>query len=117
LLLHYPAYWHYDLLAGLKVMSEFGYVHDERCSKALDLLETKQRPDETFPAEVKYWRLGNQKFTGRSLADWGSPSKRAGNPFVTLDALAILRLAGRLKPFGTPIPRSLGQATSARVIR
>ncbi len=98
LLLHYPAYWHYDLLAGLKVMSEFGYVHDERCSKALDLLETKQRPDETFPAEVKYWRLGNQKFTGRSLADWGSPSKRAGNAFVTLDALAILRPAGRLKP-------------------
>jgi hypothetical protein len=97
LLLHYPAYWHYDLLAGLQVMSEGGYIVDERCSGALDLLESKQLSDGTFPAEARYWRRGKTT-TGRSLANWNSPSRRRGNLFVTLSALTVLRAAGRYTP-------------------
>ena len=42
--LHYPLYWHYDILFGLKVMAETGHIDDPRCANALDLLESKQLP-------------------------------------------------------------------------
>ena len=34
--LHYPLYWHYDILGGLKAMTEVGAIHDRRCADALD---------------------------------------------------------------------------------
>src|SRR5215470_9177813 len=37
--LHYPLYWHYDILHGLKIMTEAGFIKDERCRDALDFLE------------------------------------------------------------------------------
>jgi hypothetical protein len=37
--LHYPWYWHYDILFGLKVMAEVGCLGDKRCRAALDLLD------------------------------------------------------------------------------
>lgn len=37
--LHYPCYWHYDILFGLKVMAEAGFIRDPRCAAALALLE------------------------------------------------------------------------------
>lgn len=49
--LHYPCYWHYDILFGLKVMHEAGFLADARCTAALDLLESKRLPDGGFPAE------------------------------------------------------------------
>ena len=60
--LHYPCHWHYDMLFGLKVLAEAGFIADERCADALDLLATKQLPDGGFPAEKKYYRmiLGNK---------------------------------------------------------
>ena len=32
--LHYPNYWHYDVLFALKVISEAGFITDPRCLKA-----------------------------------------------------------------------------------
>jgi len=94
--LHYPCYWHYDLLFGLKVMAEGGYLDDERCQDALDLLESKRLPDGGFPAEKKYYRAGGKARSGRSLVDWGGTSRRRFNEWVTADALHVLRAAGRL---------------------
>jgi len=98
--LHYPAYWHYDILAGLKVMAEAGHIHDERCREALDLLEAKRLPDGGFPAEAKYYRVADGKVSGRSLVDWGPTGAQVSNPFVTRDALAVLRAAGRAQQLG-----------------
>jgi hypothetical protein len=94
-LLHYPCYWHYDILLALKVMTEAGFIRDPRCAAALDLLETKRLPDGGFPAEKKYYRVTKQRVSGRSLVDWGGTSKRKSNPFVTVDALRVLHAAGR----------------------
>jgi hypothetical protein len=94
--LAYPPYWHYDLLVGLKVMAEAGYVRDERCREALDYLLTKQLPDGSFPAAAKHYRVTEKQVAGRSLVDWGITRRTRGNPFVTLDALAVLAGAGRL---------------------
>jgi hypothetical protein len=95
ILLHYPCYWHYDILIGLKVMHEAGFINDPRCAAALDLLETRRLPDGGFPAERKYYRVTEQRISGRSLVDWGGTSKRRSHPFVTVDALRVLRAAGR----------------------
>ncbi len=94
--LHYPCYWHYDILFGLKVMAEAGYVRDSRCAEALDLLESKRLPDGGFPAEGKYYRVTDKKTSGRSLVDWGGSGKKKANEFVTADALFVLKEAGRL---------------------
>jgi hypothetical protein len=92
--LHYPCYWHYDVLFGLKVMAEAGFLADPRCGAALELLRAKRLPDGSFPAEAKYYRTGRSPRSGRSLVDWGGASPRRGNEFVTLDALAVLKAAG-----------------------
>ncbi len=94
--LHYPCYWHYDILFCLKVLSEAGYIYDPRCAEALDLLESKQLEDGGFPAEARYYRVDDKKITGHSRADWGGTSKVHMNPFVTMDALAVLKQSGRL---------------------
>lgn len=94
--LHYPSYWHYDILFGLKVMAEAGYIDDPRCIDALNLLENKQLPDGGFPAEARYYRVDDRKLTGHSRVDWGGTSKVHMNPFVTSDALVVLKRAGRI---------------------
>ncbi len=93
--LHYPLYWHYDILFGLKVMAEAGFITDPRCGPALDLLESKRLPGGGFPAEESYARLTNPQLSGYSPVNWGGISTRTANPFVTADALYVLRAAGR----------------------
>ncbi len=95
--LHHPCYWRYDILFGLKVMAEAGFISDERCKDALDLLQSKRLPDGGFPAEAKYYRLGQKVPTGRSLVDWGGVSKRRMNQFITADALYVLKNSSRLR--------------------
>ena len=95
--LHYPHYWHYDVLCGLKVLAEAGFINDKRCNDALDLLESKRLPDGGFPAEGKYYRVTEKVATGRSLVDWGGMSKKRMNEFITADALFVLNKSGRLR--------------------
>lgn len=95
--LHYPCYWRYDILFGLKVMAEAGFIGDKRCHDALDLLESKQLPDGGFPAEGKYYRVMHKPPSGRSLVDWGGVNKKRMNEFITADALYVLKKAGRLR--------------------
>jgi hypothetical protein len=93
--LHYPWYWHYDILFGLKVMAEAGYLADQRCQAALDLLESKQLADGGFPAERKYYHSKPNAKTGRSLVNWGGTSLTRMNEFVTVEALSVLKAAKR----------------------
>jgi hypothetical protein len=98
--LHYPCYWHYDILFGLRVMSEAGFIDDPRCKDALDLLASKRLPDGGFPAEQAYYRHTTRMGpSNRSLVHWGGTSSRRMNEWVTVDALMVLRAAGRLGSF------------------
>lgn len=84
--LHYPRYWHYDILGGLLGLSELGLLTDPRCADALDLLESMRLPD-GWPAHARYGSAPD--------IDWGGTSKRRANPWVTADALTVLAAAGR----------------------
>jgi hypothetical protein len=95
--LHYPCYWHYDILFGLKVMTEGGWIGDKRCTEALDLLESKRRPQGGWPAEGRYYTHSRKEnAVQRSLVAWG-PTGIKRNDFVTADALCVLRAAGRFR--------------------
>ena len=97
-LLSYPSYWHYNILFGLKVMEEAGFLADPRSQEALDLLESKCLPDGGFPAEETYARTTRPELSNYSPVSWGGRSTKKMNLFVTADALTVLRLAGRWSP-------------------
>jgi hypothetical protein len=90
----YPYYWHYNILFGLVVMAETGFIGDPRCRAALDLLASKRLPEGGFPAEEVYYRTTRPNLSGYSLVSYGGTSKVRMNPFVTADALYVLKSAG-----------------------
>jgi hypothetical protein len=92
---HYPIRF-YDVLSALLVMTEMGVVRDRRCQDALDLLEQKRLADGSFPVEWTNVKQADQIETRGTFADWGPFHKKKGNPFVTVDALYVLREAGRV---------------------
>jgi hypothetical protein len=94
--LHYPVYWHYDVLAGLNGLAEVGLVGDARCQDALDLLESKRLPDGGWACEARYHRGTGERRTAFDHVTWGTESGHAVNEWVTADALAVLTAAGRL---------------------
>ncbi len=95
LVFHYPCYWHYDVLMGLKVMAEAGFIRDPRCADALDLLEKKQLSSGGWAAEARFYRSVNAQGSGADLVSWGPVGRRRLNEWVTADALCVLKAAGR----------------------
>jgi hypothetical protein len=93
--LTFPYFFLYNILSGLKVMVETEYIHDPRCGKALDLLESKRLPDGSFPAEVKNYRVTAKPLSRTATIGWGPANLKMGNEFVTLEALSVLKAAGR----------------------
>ena len=94
---HYPAYWHYDILAGLKVMAEAGFIKDPRCGEALDRLESQRLPDGGWPTQARYYKVSRSLANGTDYADWGPTGAKRMNEWVTVDALSVLRAAGRVR--------------------
>jgi hypothetical protein len=74
--LHYPPYWHYDVLQALLVMTRLGLVRDERCRDALDLLEEKRLPDGRWQADGSWWRRPGSSGSNTEVVDWGADRAR-----------------------------------------
>ena len=88
--LHYPPYWHYDVLHALHLLARMGHARDERAADALDLLEERRRPDGRWHADRSWWsRPGSSR--APEAVDWAG----AADEMVTLNAMRILRAAGR----------------------
>lgn len=92
--LHYPLYWHYDILQGLVILSRAGKVRDPRTQEALDILESKRLPSGLWRVEGCYWHPPGQRSSTADVADWG----RSGpNEMITLNALRVLKAAERVE--------------------
>jgi hypothetical protein len=92
--LHYPAYWHYDILEALVMLARLGYGDDSRADDALDLIEERRLPDGRWRPGAYWWRepSSTSRSTAAEVVDWG----RSGpNEMLTLNALRVLRAAGR----------------------
>jgi hypothetical protein len=107
--LHYPPYWHYDVLAGLRSLAESGHLDDPRTSDALDLLEAKRRDDGTWGPDAAHYRRpgtagslvevvdwGPAPFRGRSKAASAQGRETPSSEPITFFALSLLNAAGRL---------------------
>jgi hypothetical protein len=90
--LRYPSYWHYDVLQGLVVLGRLGRLGDPRTDDALELVLERRRPDGRWEADGFWWsRPGSTRYP--EAVDWG---RRGPNEMITLNALRVLRGAGRL---------------------
>jgi hypothetical protein len=96
--LHYPLYWHYDVLGGLKALAELGRIADPRCAEALDWVEQRELPRGGWPADRAFYRTRTDFHSGGEFVDWGPCHPARANPWVTTDALFVLREAGRFTP-------------------
>ncbi len=99
---HYPLYWYYDVLGGLKGMVEVGRIGDPRCREALDWLESRELPGGGWPVDARYYRVSPDYRFGCEFVDWGAPSRTRRNDWVTTDALYVLGAAGRLPDVAGP---------------
>jgi len=90
--LHYPPYWHYDVLAALRALAVSGHLSDPRTRDALDLLEARRRPDGTWQTGGRWWRKRGSGGSNVEVVDWGG---RGPSEPLTLNALRVLRAAGR----------------------
>jgi hypothetical protein len=91
--LHYPPYWHYDVLQALVVLDRAGYQDDPRTRRARQLVAAKQRGDGGWRAVRPWWRRPGS--TGLVEAvDWGD----AAHQMVTLNALRVTRPAAGTPP-------------------
>ncbi len=93
--LHYPLYWHYDILGGLKVMAEAGLINDPGCVDALDLLQSKMLLGGGWPAEGSYYKVSDTFQLSADYMNWGGASKYKMNEWITADALFVLKNAKR----------------------
>ncbi len=92
--LHWPAYWHYDFLGGLRVVRAAGMLSDPRATDALDLLESLQLPNGRFQAKRAWWQAGRHVTSPVDVVDWG---KGRPSEVLTLHALSLLKASGRWK--------------------
>ncbi|HAX81921.1 MAG TPA: hypothetical protein DCY40_05075 [Actinobacteria bacterium] len=81
----FPPRWHYDVLRGLDHLAAARAKCDDRLDEALDLVESKRRPDGTWP--VQNHHAGLEHFV---MERTGKPSR-----WNTLRAMRVLRWAGR----------------------
>jgi len=93
LLLHYPLYWHYDILQALVILSRLGPLTDPRLNEVLDILESKRLPNGCWKAHGFYWAPMGKRASNVDVVDWG---RRGPNEMITLNALRVLKAAGRL---------------------
>ena len=95
--LHYPLYWHCDILQELVTLSRAGKLGDPRTGEALDIVEKKRGPDGLWYAEDYYWNMKPKvwtkgKVSNVEVVNWG---RKGPNEFITLNALRVLKASGR----------------------
>ncbi len=86
--LSYPYPRLYDFMVGLQILARSGHVRDPRCESALELLESKLMEGEGWAVE--------RRTPEQTHSMWNRERRGRANLFLTVDALEILKQAGRL---------------------
>jgi hypothetical protein len=92
--LHYPLYWHCDILQELTILSRARKLDDPRTKEALDIVGKKRGPDRLWHADEYYWNMRRTRLTKTKLSvsnvevvDWG---RTGPNKMITLNALSAI---------------------------
>jgi hypothetical protein len=89
--LHHPPFWHYDVLQALVVLERMGLAGDPRTADGLELLQDRRLGDGRWRPGARWWRPPGGSGSNVEVVDWGS----GPNEMLTLNALRVLRAAGR----------------------
>jgi hypothetical protein len=93
--LHFPMYYYYDALHGLRVLAKLGYADDERVRDAVHLILSKRTPEGKWLLEGDFSRepeaIKNKRKTVVDIEELWKPSK-----WVTLNAYRALTATGDL---------------------
>ncbi len=86
--LHWPPYWHYDVLQALVVLRRLGLAADPRTADASAILRARRRRDGHWKASDRWWNPPG--YAGRAVeaVDWHVDD--AADRLVTLRALTVL---------------------------
>lgn len=96
---HFPMWYYYDALHGLRVLTKLGYADDERIRDAMHLMLSKKTPEGKWLLEGDWVRERKDKIRKNlvSLEELMEPSK-----WVTLNCYRVLAATGDLElPKGT----------------
>jgi hypothetical protein len=88
LALHYPPYWHYDILQALLVMARMGLTGDERCCDAVDIVMSRRLPDGRWRPGGYWWQPPGAGGGTVEVVDWG---RSAPNEMITLNAMRVMK--------------------------
>jgi hypothetical protein len=90
---HFPMYYYYDALHGLRVLTKLGYQDDERMSDAVHLMLSKKTPNGRWLLEGDWVRERNntERKTLVTIEQIMRPSK-----WVTLNCYRVLAKTGDL---------------------
>jgi hypothetical protein len=89
--LHHPPFRHYDVLQALVVLERMGLAGDPRTADGLELLQDRRLGDGRWRPGARWWRPPGGSGSNVEVVDWGS----GPNEMLTLNALRVLRAAGR----------------------
>ncbi len=85
--LHWPPYWHYDVLQALVVLARMGLARDPRAMDGVELVASRRLSDGRWRAGAHWWKPPGSPGGNVEVVDWG----RSGpNEMVTLNALRVL---------------------------
>ncbi len=88
--LHWPPYWHYDVLQGLVVLARMRLAGDPRAAAGIDLLRRRRHADGRWRASSRWWKPPGGTRAAEAV-DWRTDD--SGDRMVTLRALTVLRAA------------------------
>lgn len=83
--LHYPPYWHYDVLQALLILHRAGFGADSRTVRAREIVAARRRKDGRWRAVRRWWRAPGAAGSCVEAVDWTD----AAHEMVTLNALRV----------------------------
>jgi hypothetical protein len=106
--LHFPLFYFYDILHGLRILTKLGYEGDERLNDAFELLKSKRLLNGTWPMEASFLHSLGRNLVKDSVQGWTVLPKDPNNariptiynhlgqveqpnPWITLNALRVLK--------------------------
>ncbi len=89
--MHFPLFYFYDILHGLRVVAALGFGGDERTKDARELLLSKRLSDGTWPLEATYLRALRRNFVkDEKTGQWHSVQEEG------IDLSNIYKSAGKV---------------------